>query len=244
MAKYKVVVTSSTMQTTQAAMDKLRQHCEVLCWQKPGKIPLDEIKEWLKDAEGLVTTGGTIRVDEQLLALAPKLRVVAQTAVGYDNVDVNACTARGIPFGNTPGVLTETVADMAFGLLLCSARRIHEGWDFVRSGLWRPGSKVPVGMDISDGKTLGIIGMGKIGEAVAKRARAFNMKVVYHNRCRRADDKQIGAEYMSFGDLLGKADCIIVLTPLTQETRGMFGREEFARMKLGLFRERCPRPGG
>lgn len=230
MRKYRVVMIGKLMPPAQ---QRLLEHCDVRIWGKNEPVPADLIAEWLRDAEGLVSSGD-IEVNKELLALAPQLRVIAQSAVGYDNIDVDACTKRGIPFGNTPGVLVETTADLAFALLLCSARRIHEGWDFVRHGNWKRGESPAFGIDLY-GKTLGIVGMGRIGAAVAQRAEAFGMNVIYFNRNRRKDEQELGVTYAMFDELLGQADCIIVLTPLSPETRRMFGYEEFRKMKSTAF---------
>jgi len=226
MSKYRVVMTGKLMPPAQ---QRLPEHCDVRIWGESGPLPADLLAEWLRDAEGLVLFGN-IKVDEELLAHAPHLRVIAQPMVGYDNIDIDACTRRGVPFGNTPGVLVETTADLAFALLLCSARRIHEGWDFVRQGKWKTGENLAFGIDLY-GRTLGIVGMGRIGAAVARRAKAFGMNVIYFNRNRRNDEQELGVTYAKFDELLGQADCIIVLTPLSPETRGMFGNEEFRKMK-------------
>jgi len=230
MSKYRVVMTGKLLPPSQ---QRLLEHCDVRIWEKKEPVPDDLIAEWLRDAEGLVLFGN-IKVNEELLAYAPQLRVIAQPMVGYDNIDIDACTKRGIPFGNTPGVLVETTADLAFALLLCSARRIHEGWDFVRRGNWKPGENLAFGVDLY-GKTLGIVGMGRIGAAVARRAKAFGMNVIYFNRNRRKDEQELGVTYATFDGLLEQADCIIVLTPLSPETRGMFGHEEFRKMKSTAF---------
>lgn len=146
----------------------LRERCEVKSWDEPGIMPRALLFEWLADAEGLMSVGGQpAKVDEELLAHAPKLRVISQSSVGYDNVDVAACTKRGIPFGNTPGVLTEATADLAFLLVMCAARRIKENIEIVQSGKWKPTVDLPLGVDLY-GKTLGIVGMGQIGSAVAR----------------------------------------------------------------------------
>ena len=226
MNKHKVVVTGGLMAP---ALERLQEVCHVKQWEKSEPIPRDVLLEWATEAEGIIASN-TIVVDEELLQHAPKLKVIAQAAVGYDNIDVEACTQYGILFGNTPGVLVDATADLAFSLLLCSARRIHEGWDFVRTDSWCLGNRVPLGIDIA-GKTLGIIGMGQIGAAVAKRARAFGMNIIYYNRNRRHDDDSIGATYQPFNVVLKEADAIIVLTPLSQETRGFIGREQFQKMK-------------
>lgn len=230
MSKYKVVIAGSLMAP---ALERIQNFCDVKQWAEAGPVPQDLLFDWLKDAEGIIATA-SIKVDKELLQHAPKLKVISQAAVGYDNIDIEACNDKGIPFGNTPGVLVDATADLAFSLLLCSARRIHEGWDFVHSGSWRPGLNIPFGIDLA-GKTLGIVGMGQIGAAVAKRAGAFGMNVIYYNRNRRLDDEKIGVTYQPFDTLLEEADCIIVLTPLSKETRGLFGREQFAKMKSTAY---------
>lgn len=230
MSKFNVVMTGKLLQS---AEEKIFASCNVKQWEKVEPIPRELLYDWLKEAEGLVVTSN-IRVDDELLQHAPKVRVIAQAAVGYDNIDIDACTRHGVPFGNTPGVLVETTADLAFSLLLCATRRVHEGWNFVRDGKWMPGKNLQFGFDLS-GKTLGIVGLGQIGAAVARRAHAFGMKIVYSNRNRRSDENEFGAQYLSFNDLLEQADCIIVLTPLSDETRGLFGKEQFARMKPSAY---------
>ena len=230
MSQYNVVMTGKLLKP---AEEKIFANCNVKQWEQVEPIPRELLYDWLKEAEGLVVTSN-IHVDDELLKHAPNVRVIAQAAVGYDNIDVDACTRYGVPFGNTPGVLVETTADLAFALLLSATRRIHEGWNFVRDGKWIPGKSLPFGFDLY-GKTLGIVGMGQIGAAVARRAHAFGMKIVYSNRNRRSDETEIGAKYLSFDDLLEQADCIIVLTPLTDETRGLFGKEQFAKMKPSAY---------
>lgn len=225
--KPKVVLTGKTWPIPFA---KLQEHCDVLHWEGPGPIPRELLKEWLEDAEGLLSVNHGTKVDEDLLDAAPKLRVIAQSGVGYDNIDVAACTKKGIPFGNTPGVLVEATADLTFGILLSAMRRIHEGWGWVRTGQWRE----VMGTDLY-GKTLGIYGMGDIGSAVAKRAQASGMQIIYHNRTRKQDDGQLGARYVSFDGLLEEADCIVVLVPLSDQSRGMFGKEQFDRMKRTAY---------
>lgn len=230
MKKHKVVMTSRLMTP---ALERIQEACDVTLWDKTEAIPREILFDWLTDAEGLVVSGN-VQVNEELLQHAPKLKVIVQSAVGYDNIDIEACSRHGIAVGNTPGVLVEATADLSFSLLLCSARRIHEGWNFVREGSWVPGHNIPLGMDLG-GKTLGIIGMGQIGAAVAKRARVFGMNVIYYNRNRRQDDEEIGAAYQPFDEVLKQADCIIVLTPLSQETRGLFSKKEFSQMKSTAY---------
>lgn len=223
---YKVVMTRALLPEAQRI---LLERCDARVWDKEEVMPRDVLAEWLADADGLVAAPN-IQIDGELLAHAPKLRVIAQTAVGCNNIDVAACTRRGIPVGYTPGVLVDATADLTFGLLLCAARRIHEGWDYVRQGKWRANKGMGLGVDLA-GKTLGIAGMGRIGAAVAKRAAAFGMRVIYHNRTRRADDGDVGARYAALDELLRAADFVVVLLPLSAATRGAFGAEQFALMK-------------
>lgn len=213
----------------------IRQQCEVTSWDKPGAIPKELLFEWLADAEGLMVVGAqAVKVDAELLSHAPKLRVISQSSVGYDNVDIAACTQKGIPFGNTPGVLTETTADLAFLLLLCAARRVKESMEIVRTGKWTSRVDIPLGVDLY-GKTLGIVGMGQIGSAVARRGMACGLNVVYHNRRRRTPDEEAGAKYVSFEELLSQSDFIVVLIPLSSESRLMFRQEQFAKMKKTAY---------
>lgn len=212
------------------ALERIKQHCEVRLWnEKAAQLPADTLREWLGDAQGLYNSGYT-RIGEALLSQAPQLKVIVQPSVGYDNVDLAACTAHGIPFGNTAGALTETTADLAFTLLLAAARKLVQGWDMVRGGHWQPAAPIPFGIDLF-GKTLGILGMGTIGSAVAKRAQACGMNIIYHNRSPRPSAEALGAQWVSFDRLLSESDCLIVLTPLTDKTRGLFNAETFARMK-------------
>lgn len=227
---FKVVITGTTFPQV---IDKLTQSCEIKIWDQTEPIPRRTLIEWLADADGLFST--TVPIDAELLDNAPALRVIAQSSVGFDNIDVDACTARNIPVGNTPGVLVEATADLAFGLILNAARRIPDAAQFVKNGAWsKTTSFRPLGVDLY-GKTLGIVGMGTIGAAAAKRAQASGMKVIYSNRRRRDDDASLNASYVSFDNLLKESDFILVLTPLSQETRGLFGSAQFSNMKSSAY---------
>ena len=184
----------------------------------------------LGDAEGLLSDG-SIAIDDAFLARAPKLRVIALSSVGYDKVDVEACARRGIPFSNAHGALTDAVADVCFALVLAAMRKLTASLDWARSGSWMSGP-APFGNDLA-GKTLGIIGFGEIGAALARRAQVSRMTVVYSNRTQRADDAVLGTRFLSFDELLATADCIVSLVPLSPQTRKMFGAAQFARMKQG-----------
>ena len=228
----KIVMTGKPMPEADAW---IRERCEVVSWDEPGVMPRPLLLEWLADAEGLMSVGAQpVRVDAELLAHAPKLRVIAQSSVGYDNVDVAACTASGVPFGNTPGVLTEATADLTYLLVLSAARRLKESVAIVQEGRWTPTSPIPLGVDLF-GKTLGMVGLGQIGSAVARRAMASGMNVIYYNRRRRSPQEENGAVYVDFAELLTKADFIVVLVPLNEDSRGLFGAAEFAKMKKTAF---------
>lgn len=226
---YKIAITGKTFPQV---IDKLGQSCKIKIWEQDGPIPRQILTEWLADADGLFST--MVPIDDELLSSAPSLRVIAQAAVGFDNINLEACTARSIPVSNTPGVLVEATADLAFGLVLSAARRIPDAAAFVKNGLWNKTTKFPLGVDLY-GKTLGIVGMGNIGAAAAKRAQASGMKVIYNNRSRRADDTSLNAAYVSFDCLLAQADFILVLAPLTDATRGLFGSNQFAAMKQTAY---------
>lgn len=216
----------------EAAYNKLNSMVNFISWQQGGRIPKDELAARLAQADALYSTGNIV-IDEKLLAMAPNLKVVAQASVGYDNIDVAACAERGIPVGNTPGVLVDAVADLAYGLILDSARRIVQADAHVKKGLW--GQRVPIGLAVDlAGKTLGIVGMGDIGSAVAKRAQVSQMQVVYHNRHQRVDDAELGVTYMPTLDkLLSESDFVLLAVTLNQSTKHMLNEAAFAKMKQG-----------
>ena len=216
----------------EAAYNKLNSMVNFISWQQGGRIPKDEFAVRLAQADALYSTGNIV-IDEKLLAMAPNLKVVAQASVGYDNIDVAACAERGIPVGNTPGVLVDAVADLAYGLILDSARRIVQADAHVKKGLW--GQRVPIGLAVDlAGKTLGIVGMGDIGSAIAKRAQVSKMQVVYHNRHQRVDDAELGVIYMPTLDkLLSESDFVLLAVTLNPSTKHMLNEAAFAKMKQG-----------
>jgi len=219
-----------------AAQQILGAGCEMDYWTKPERISKEELFHRLKDKEGLVCLL-TEKVSEELLRAAPKLRIAANVAVGFDNIDVPACTKRGVVATNTPGVLDETTADFAWTLLMAVARRIGEGEQLARSGNWNGWDLDQlVGTDVW-GKTLGLVGFGRIGRAVARRASGFQMKVIYSDAIRAPLDveKELHAEYRDFNTLLGEADFVSVHVPLLPDTRGLFDGAKFSRMKPTAF---------
>ncbi|WP_210365699.1 D-glycerate dehydrogenase [Bacillus sp. REN3] len=211
---------------------EISQQFEVNLWEHSDiPVPRDILLNEAKKADALITMLSD-KIDEEVLAAGKALKVVANLAVGFDNVDLEAATRNGIIVTNTPDVLTETTADLTFALLMTTARRIVEAAEYVKSGKWEGWSPyLLAGHDIY-GKTIGIFGMGKIGEAVARRAAGFGMEILYHNRSRKiAAEQEIGAVYCSFEELVEKADFVVSLAPLTSETRHTFTAEIFSRMK-------------
>ncbi len=199
-----------------------------------GKIlGKSELLERVRGKQGLIPLLND-QVDPEVMDASPDLQVIANLAVGYDNIDVEAATERGIMVTNTPGVLTETTADLTFGLLLAAARRIPEADSYVRRGDWNGWELMQPqqGVDVH-GKTLGVVGMGRIGTAVAKRGYfGFNMDVVYHSRTRKEEiEDDLEAEFLDLDELLERSDFVSLHTPLTPDTRGMIGEEEFWKMK-------------
>lgn len=210
--------------------------CEVEYWMQAERPPREEVLRRVKDKEGLVCLL-TEKVDEGLLRAAPKLRIAANVAVGFDNIDVEACTKRGVVATNTPGVLDETTADFAWTLLMAVARRLGEGEQLARSGNWKGWNLDQLcGADIW-GKTLGIVGFGRIGRAVARRALGFNMKVIYTDAVRAPEDAEraVNAAFREMNTLLAEADFISLHVPLLEETRGLFDAPKFFRMKRTAF---------
>ena len=199
----------------------------------PGEVPppREALLEIVADCDGLLCLL-TDRVDFALLDRAPRLRVVSQMAVGYDNIDIAACTSRGIRVGNTPGVLTETTADLAFALLMAAARRVTEAERYLRSGSWQTWSPMLLtGPDIHHA-TLGIVGLGRIGYEMARRARGFEMRILYTNRTRNeAAERDFGAERVNLDTLLRESDFVSIHTPLSPETRHLIGATDLAKMK-------------
>jgi glyoxylate reductase len=233
MAKPKVLATRPLFP---AAQQILNASCEVDYWTRAERISKEELFRRVKDQEGLVCLL-TEKVDEELLAAAPKLRIAANVAVGYDNITVADCTKRGVAATNTPGVLDETTADFAWTLLMAVARRLGEGEALARSGEWKGWDLDQlVGADVW-GKTLGLVGFGRIGRAVARRAAGFQMKVIYYDSVRVPLDVERGfhAEYRDLSALLGEADFVSVHVPLLPETRGLFNAKTFAQMKPTSF---------
>ena len=210
----------------------LREHCEVE--DNQADVPFDAValKAKLADRQGIMCAL-TDKVDADLLAAVPGLKAVANIAVGYNNIDVAACTARGVMVTNTPGVLDDSTADLAWALMLAAARRLTEVERLIRRGDWKGWRlKQWLGTDVHHA-TLGIVGMGRIGQAIAKRAAGFDMTVLYHNRTRVAADveQRLNATYASLEDLLRRADFVILQVPYSPQTHHLIGANELKLMK-------------
>jgi glyoxylate reductase len=215
-----------------AGLDLIREHCDADVWPDRLPPPAGVLRERVRNCDGLVSLL-TDKVDAAQLAAAPRLRVVSNFAVGFNNVDVAACTARGIPVGNTPGVLTDATADIAVTLLLAAARRLQESATDARAGRWLTWEPLGwLGQDLG-GKTLGIVGMGRIGHATAKRLhRGWGMRVLYTSRSPKPEvDAKLGARRVELDELLAASDFVSVHADLNSTTEGLFGAEQFARMK-------------
>jgi len=218
-----------------AGLDRIQEVCQVRLWEGDGPPSKEVILQDVADCQGLLCLL-TDPIDEEVIAAGKELRVISQFAVGVDNVDVGAATARGIPVGYTPGVLTEATADLTFALMMAIARRIPEGRRKVLAGRWDTWEPMGLlGADVWEA-TLGIVGLGRIGIAVARRARGFNMRVLYHSRTRKPElEEELGLEHASMGDLLGEADFVSLHVPLTRQTRYLINQRALHQMKQTAF---------
>ncbi|SHG42367.1 2-hydroxyacid dehydrogenase [Ornithinibacillus halophilus] len=213
-------------------LEPFRDKFEIKMWESEDKpVPNNILHNEVEKADGLLCLISE-RIDRALIDRATNLKIIANMAVGYDNIDVNYATEKGIIVTNTPDVLSETTADLTFSLLMATARRIIEASDYLRENKWENWSPYALaGTDIF-GKTIGIVGMGRIGEAVARRAKGFGMKITYHNRNRKPEaEKSLGALYREFDELLTEADYVVSLVPLTGATKYLFDKNVFEKMK-------------
>jgi len=225
-----------------APLAGLAHRCDLDVWPARTAPTPEQLASRSRDADGLLCLL-TDRIDAALLERCPRLRAVSSVSVGVDHVDLDAATARGIPVGHTPGVLTETTADLAFALLLAAARRVAEGDRFVRAGEWTPDHvwepDLLLGRDVH-GATLGLVGLGAIGQAMARRAQGFGMRVLAWSRTRR---DMPGVAFASLDSLLPAADFVSVHVALNADTRGLLGESALARMKPGAVLVNTARGG-
>lgn len=231
--KPRITITREVFDDT---VDYLNQHCEVDANQADQPYTPEALAARLAGQDGLMCAL-TDRVDAALLERCPRLKVVANIAVGYNNIDVAACSARGIKVTNTPGVLDDSTADLAWALMLATARRVTEVEAYIRQGEWT-GWKLKqwLGVDVHHA-TLGIVGMGRIGQAIAKRAQGFDMNVMYCNRKRVALDieQRLNARHVSLQELLSQSDFVILQVPYTPQTHHLIGAAQLANMKPGAI---------
>jgi glyoxylate reductase len=218
------------------AIDHLSKHAEVVKTDSPEPVSEDVLHKNLEGKDGCVVILQD-RFDDAVFSKFPELKVVANVAVGYDNIDVAAATKHGVLVLNTPGVLDNTTADLAFGLLLSVARRISEADRYVRDGKWKKWTfDLILGTDVG-GKTIGIIGLGRIGQAMARRAKGFGMKILYtqRNPAKASIEEEVGAKFVDMAELLAESDFVSIHCPLSTETTHLIGMKELNQMKKGAF---------
>ncbi|MGE7918739.1 2-hydroxyacid dehydrogenase [Viridibacillus sp. NPDC093762] len=221
-----------TRKLSEECIAPLREIAKVKMWSSEERpMPAEELKQAASEADAMWVMISD-QITREVIEQAPKLKIIANLAVGYNNIDIKAAKEKGIIVTNTPDVLTGTTADLAFALMLATARRIPEAEREVREGKWTGWSVNQLtGMDIH-GATLGVVGMGRIGEAVARRGMGFDMRVLYHNRTRKPEaEEKYGFEYAELDLLLKESDFVVLLTPLTSETKGLIGKREITLMK-------------
>lgn len=241
MSKPKVFI---TRQIPREGLDLLKEQVDLEIWDKSEPPPYSILLEKVQEIEGLLCLL-TDQIDQRLINHAPHLKVISQMAVGYDNIDVQAATNRGIRVGHTPGVLTEATADLTWALLMAITRRVTEAEDYIKQGKWTTWQ--PMGLLGSDfvGATLGIIGLGRIGRAVARRARGFNLNILYSqpHRLEVRLEQELGVNYVPFEQLLKESDFISLHTPLTEKTYHLIGKNELKLMKETAFLVNTARGG-
>ncbi|MFO7849279.1 MAG: D-glycerate dehydrogenase [Spirochaetia bacterium] len=228
MSRLKVFV---TRKIPQEGIDMLKEQCDLEIYDQDHPVPREVLIEKIRSCDGILPLV-TDKIDAEVLDAAENLKGIANYAVGYNNIDINEATKRGIPVSNTPGVLTDATAETAWALLFASARRIVEADSNIRSDKWKGWGPLQfLGEDIT-GKTLGIVGAGRIGTAMAKKSVGFNMRVLYYDtRPNDILEKKLGAQRTDFSTLIGESDFISVHTPLIDETHHLFTLETFKQMK-------------
>lgn len=220
-----------TRRLTPEAEEKLNAFCQAEYWPEETPPPYPVLREKTRHADGLICML-TDQIDSELINNSERLKAISQVAVGVDNIDLEAASLRGVPVGHTPDLLTEATADLSFALILAAARKIPEAVDYARSGQWKTWGLTTLLGESVYGATLGIIGMGRIGQAVARRAQGFSMPIIYTaNRPRPEIDIEFGATQVTLNHLLHDADIISLHVPLNESTHGLIGSEQFAMMK-------------
>ncbi len=222
-----------TREIPAAGLERVLQACDADVWREPLPPPRSTLLEKIRGCDGVLTLL-TEKVDAEFMdAAGPQLKVISNFAVGFNNIDIPEATRRGVRVGNTPDVLTDATADMAFALLISAARRVVEGQDFIRAGKWKTWEPLGhIGQDLCE-RTIGIVGMGRIGMAMARRCHGgWNMRVLYHDRSRNEKaEQELGARQVELDELLAEADFVSVHADLNDTTRGMFNADAFRKMK-------------
>ncbi|SIS43845.1 2-hydroxyacid dehydrogenase [Salimicrobium flavidum] len=231
MQKPKVYITRPL---PEEVVEPYRGKLDIEMYEVDEPIPAERLSAQVKEVDALIPMLSEKLGEEFFRETSAK--VVANLAVGFDNIDVEAARKYGVTVTNTPDVLTETTADLTFALMLNTARRITEAEAYIKEDKWKQWSPLQLaGTDVHH-KTMGIVGMGRIGEAVAQRAKGFSMDILYHNRSRKTEaEEELGARYVSFDELLEKSDYVVCMTPFTEETRHLFGEETFRKMKRDAY---------
>jgi glyoxylate reductase len=228
MTQFKVFVT----RRLPASLEPLQELATVEVWTERQPPPYEVLLNKIRDVDGLLSLL-TDPIDRSLIEAAPNLKVISQMAVGYDNIDIAAATAKHIPIGHTPDVLTDATADFAWALLMAAARRVVEADRFTRANQWQTWEPdLLLGGNVA-GATLGIVGLGRIGQAMARRARGFDMRILYTDEGRRSSELEqtLGAEFVEFDHLLSASDFVSIHTPLTPETHHLFSDRQFEQMQ-------------
>jgi len=221
-----------TRKLPEAIIQKLETSCQVKMWEEENlPIPYEVLEKEILEVDGLFCLL-TENIDRALLEKAKRLKVISNMAVGYNNIDIDAAKDLGITVTNTPGVLTETTADLTFALLMATARRLIEASDYLKNGAWQTWSPMQLtGQDVFEA-TIGIIGMGRIGASLAKRARGFDMNILYYNRSRKLElEKELDIKYVEMDYLLKESDFVCIMTPYTKETKNLIAAKELRMMK-------------
>lgn len=223
-------------------LELLAPHFDVTDNEADAEWSADELKSRISDCDALFVVASD-RVDAALMSAAPRLKMVATGSVGFNQIDIAYCKSRSIPVTNTPDVLTEATADMAWALLMAAARRVCESEHWLRQGLWRRWAFDQfLGQDVY-GTTLGIVGMGRIGSAVARRARGFSMQILYSNRSRASNESELGATWVERDELLRRADHVVLVLPYSAETHHLIGDRELGLMKRNAILVNIARGG-
>ncbi len=223
-----VIVTRKLL--TPEPIERLAERASVRLWEEDRKIDRDALLDWIADADGVLSML-TDSIDTAVLDAGASLKVVSNMAVGVDNIDLVTCADRGVKVGHTPDVLTDTTADTAWMLLMAASRRMLEGIDTVREGRWGPWDPTELLAHDVSGTTLGVVGLGRIGLAIAKRSAGFGMDVRYTARSARPDAEAAGFRHVPLHELLSESDHVVVAVDLNDQTRGLIGAAEFAAMK-------------